>query len=89
MLDTDEKIDRIYDKIDRLLYEGKFDVVDKILGNVTTKYLNSDFLITFLTVTLPAKSKLLNRPRLYHHTSYYILCCYGNDYKNKVLDGLK
>lgn len=88
-MNLDQKIDRIYDKIDRLLCEGKFDIVDKILENIPTTHLCIDLLISFLVITLPAKTKLRNRAHFYIKVERNILWHYGRKNIDKLLAGLK
>lgn len=66
----DAQLDEIYDKIDDLLKEGKFDIVDNILKSVSNdiKQTSIDILLGYLTITFVAKSKLKNRQILLDKT---------------------
>lgn len=67
---TDKNLDTIYDICDFLMREEMFEMVDDLLElvyyNVTRVYrgFDEDELLGFLTVTLPAKSRLKNREKL-------------------------
>ena len=57
----DKEIDEIYDKIDELLKDSNFFTVNEFLGGINITILNIDYILTILTATLAAKSKLPNR----------------------------
>lgn len=54
----DETLDRVYDAIDGKFLAGDFDQVDRFLKNVRVHDIHTDILLSILTVTLAAKSKL-------------------------------
>lgn len=57
----DEEIDHIYDVIDELMWESKFEAIGLML-----KYLDPnrslDILLSFLTITLPVKNHSAIKP---------------------------
>lgn len=58
---TDSAIDEIFDFIDRLLCDGSFSDVDKVLDKVDLDKISLDIALSFLTITMAAKTKLLSR----------------------------
>ena len=58
---TDQELDEITNLVDSLLTNGRFDLVNTILGSISVDLAKTDVLLTYLTVTLPAKTKLPNR----------------------------
>ena len=59
---TDYEIDTIYDYVDFLMKRGRFELLDRILQSVIDpKERDADEILTYLTATLPVKSKLNNR----------------------------
>lgn len=68
---TDAEIDKIYDDIDTLLCDGEFELVNKYLNPDFHISRDIDYLITILTITLAAKSKLPNRKLFFDETLKY------------------
>lgn len=68
---TDSEIDAIYNDIDRLLCDGEFGLVDEYLNPDFHISRDVDYLITILTITLAAKSKLPNRKLFCDETLKY------------------
>lgn len=60
-LKNDKCIDFIYDQIDLLFRNNNFHIVDKIISEVNISILSDDIILSFLTITLAAKSKLPSR----------------------------
>ena len=58
---TDNEIDIIYDRIDDLLSDGKFNEVDNMLKNLDVNRIDEDEMLSYLTITAAAKNILLNR----------------------------
>jgi hypothetical protein len=59
----DGLIDKVYDQFDSLFKQSRFDEADSILKNLDLISLSTVEIITYLTATLPARSKLDYRPR--------------------------
>jgi hypothetical protein len=59
--DLQSATDRIFDRIDRLLCDGREDICDEILSRVDVARLPSALLRSFLTITAPAKHSLPSR----------------------------
>lgn len=63
---TDEEIDSIHYGIDFLLRKSMFSLLNKLLNPLlheSSKKEDPDYILTILTTTLPAKSKLPNRTK--------------------------
>lgn len=60
----DSEIDIFYDLVDNCCKRGFFDIVD-ILLNRDPRNLSTDMILTLLTTTLCAKSKLTCREKFY------------------------
>jgi hypothetical protein len=58
---TDAALDLIYDKIDKMLTEGQFSLIDSVLNDLDVEIHSVDILLGLLTSTLPAKTKLQGR----------------------------
>ena len=61
---SEANIDLIYDVVDAMLRDGRFDLVDGMLMEVNLQG-DADTLLAYLTVTLPAKSKLDQRAHFF------------------------
>jgi hypothetical protein len=60
---TDKEIDYIFDIFDELFLKDQFEHADFLLKHLAPlSFGDKDFLLTVLTVTLPAKDHLSNRP---------------------------
>ncbi len=55
-MNKDETIDYIFDSVDRLLREGNFDLINKLLSEVTTNDIT--ILVAWLSITCIEKEKL-------------------------------
>lgn len=54
----DQRLDKLYDEVDLLMREGKFEELNLLIKRLIVKDLETDILLGYLTATLPAKSKL-------------------------------
>ena len=81
----DEDIDTIYDCIDDLLLEGRFDIVDRILKEVDILE-PTDILIAYLVITYAAKNKLKERASFFNECKAMISMS-GED--PNILNGLE
>lgn len=57
----DESLDVIFDNIDEMLLQGRFDDCDSAVSSILIRKFSNAQLITVLTATLPAKPKLGSR----------------------------
>jgi hypothetical protein len=62
---TSAALDLIYDSVDDLLRKGNFDQLDSMLAAFPIAELSVDMLLGILTATLPAKSRLPSRGKLF------------------------
>jgi len=62
---TDAALDLLYDAIDQLMRQSKFDELDTILPGVPIAECSLDLLLAFLTATLPARIRLSSRPKFF------------------------
>ena len=58
-------MDLIYDRVDELMREGRFQILDEILSHIRVNKMTVDVLLGLLTATLPAKKKLPSRPSFF------------------------
>lgn len=58
---TSAALDLIYDQVDERLIQGAFSEVDNVLAKAETSRLSSNLLVGLLTITLPARGKLVHR----------------------------
>ena len=56
-----KQLDLIYDQIDALCLQEKFEAVDKIISGLNLKQLSIEAMLAYLTATYPAKYKLSTR----------------------------
>jgi len=57
----EESLDLIFDALDDLLLKSRFKDCDEVLASIAADRLNNAQLLTVLTATLPAKSRLRSR----------------------------
>ncbi len=79
-------IDPIYDIIDAMLRDGKFDLVDAMLSQVDMSG-DVDVLLAYLTATFSAKSKLHNRASLFHRVEQVLK--ERDEWRETLLTGLE
>jgi hypothetical protein len=60
-MDLDAQIEQLYDRVDDLLCQGRFDLVDQELLQVDVASAPVELLVAWLIITLPAGSKLVQR----------------------------
>lgn len=82
-MNDDSLLDLIYAFIDNLMWESKWQEIDKWINNWISEYdeLTAVVKIAILSATLPAKSKLINR------NQFYKLC--KQEFDHKTLYGLE
>ena len=64
-MDTDRKLDLIYEEVDTLLTQNEFKRCDSLLRRLDIRSKSTDELLGYLIVTFPARSKLLYRNQFY------------------------
>lgn len=65
-MNIDKWIDKIYQEIDGLLLNGKFDEIDVILDNLNIDDFPTSILISYLTITLPIMKRSTSREHLFN-----------------------
>lgn len=84
---TDRELDTIVDRVDEMLRKGQFEEYDIELRELNVKQLTSDEIITHLTLSGRARSKLP------YHFDFYAKAektlKERGDYSEGLLDGLK
>ena len=82
-----EKIDYIYNLVDKEFSEQKYHNIDVWLKVVNIRKRSVDELLAILTVTLPAKSSLTNRIQFLAEVESEIRR--RGEWENNLLDGLE
>jgi hypothetical protein len=62
---TDLALDLLYDAIDQMLREARFEELDAIIAGLPIAECSLNLLLGFLTATLPARTRLPVRPRFF------------------------
>ena len=84
---TDAALDLIYDNVDSLLSNGKYEELDLMLKSVDADLLPTDILLGLLTATLPAKTKLPSRSNFFQLTEMQIKT--RAEWEEGILTGLE
>jgi len=84
---TDTALDLIYDSVDELLCEGKFELLNSILSHTSVNTLSVDLHLAILTATLPAISRLPSRPRFFDEVEQVLR--YRGEFEEGLLSGLE
>lgn len=86
---TDCAIDVIFNYMNNLLVEGKFEFCDRILSEVALTRIPPVLMISFLTITAAAKPKLKNRHRFFSIVQRLIVQERGEKGAQRLLNGLE
>jgi hypothetical protein len=90
---SERDIDEVYELIDGLLRAGRFDTIDAILKSIRIDVLDTDLIITYLTVTFPACHVLPSRKEFFDKAKQVFIdrgeqdiegLLYGLDSKGKL-----
>lgn len=65
---SDEVLDSVFEEIDEMLLDGKFDDADRMLSEFDPETLGIERVLVVLTATLPAKRRLPNRKRFFRRS---------------------
>lgn len=87
--ETRNQLDALYEKIDTLLLEGKFEGVNTRLMRLNVQELDPLLTVGWLTITLRDKKKLSNRCVLYDRIEMHFYDRYSAKEAKKLLDGLE
>lgn len=85
----DLAMDLIYDYIDYNLLASKFNHVDYVLKNIDMGRLPTVLHLSFLTVTLAARSKLNDRRRFFDKAFNRVVCKEGLEKANRLFERLE
>ncbi len=86
----DHQIDAIYDFVDEEFKAGRFWLINDLLYSLINRaeFLDTDFILTYLTTTLCAKDKLSNRKILFNRIKRLFDERHGNE-RPGLLQGLE
>jgi hypothetical protein len=87
--DTDGATDELYDRVDGLLEGGDFEACDRILQLVAPDRLDSNLMVAFLVITLPAREHLRERETFYRAAERILNRDRGEEAAGKILQGLE
>lgn len=92
-IDTDIRLDYIFDIIDDWMLKGRFNKCDQVLNSLYERYLHMvntepDVMIGFLTITLAGKHKLQNRDKLAQAIHQAFVSSRGLIYADALMTGL-
>jgi hypothetical protein len=81
------RIDEIFDHVDKLQWAGHLGTLNEELGNLRPEELDTDTLLAWLTTTLPSRSRLPYRKRLFDATEALIKS--RGEWEHGIMDGLE
>ena len=87
--DTDGATDDVYDRIDGLLERGEFAACDRILQRIDLGQLDSNLMVAFLVITLPARQQLHERGPFYRGVQRILARERGQEAVEPILRGLE
>jgi hypothetical protein len=87
--DTDGAADKVYDRIDRLLERGEFATCDRLLRRIDLGQLDSNVMVAFLVITLPARQHLHERGPFYRGVERILSRDRGREAVEPTLRGLE
>ena len=87
--DTDGATDMVFDRFDELLDRGDYAACEHILRRTDLEQLDSNLMVAFLVITLPAKGHLAEREPLYRRVERALTIDRGEDAAGELLRGLE
>lgn len=81
-------IDFIFESVDELLREDRYDLIDQFLIEISHFPLSEDVIIALLTITLTAKNKLSHREHFYMEQYKRLLGLKSKEELERLLIGL-
>ena len=87
--DVDRATDEVFDRMDGLLEEGNFAACDCILQQADLDRLDSNLMVAFLVITLPAREHLRERGAFYRGVERILTRDRGTEAVEKILRGLE
>ena len=88
MGDMDAAGYRIFDFLDRVLLDGFYAVCDDILTSVDVEELDTKLMRSFLSITAPAKKRLLSRAALYKKIERKMIHLKGPEKTRRIIGNL-
>ena len=85
----DDAIDVIFQHMNYLLFAGEFDACDWILVEVDISRISPVLMVSFLTITAAAKTKLDNRDRFFRAVKRAVTADRGEEATERLLKGLE
>lgn len=83
-------VDAIWDWGDELMLAGQFDIINQWLKDIVVSKCDIDFMLTALTLTLPARSKLDYRAEFFNKVEIEIIERHGSPFlEDGLLKGLE
>lgn len=86
--DLQAATDLLFDRVDKLLVGGAFDVCDKFLKRVQVERLSTSLMRSFLAITYPAKGRLASRPGLFSRIESRMRELRGTEVTKRLLNRL-
>ena len=87
--DTDGATDEVFDRVDDLLERGDYAACDRILRQADLDRLDSNLMVAFLAITLPAREHLREREPLYRGVKQVLIGDRGKEAVGEILRGLE
>lgn len=87
--DIDTATDEVFDRIDGLLEAGDFAACDRILQMADPDRLDSNLMVAFLVITLPARERLRERGAFHDAVRRILATSRGEAAAEEILRGLE
>lgn len=85
----DDSLDYVFDKIDELLINGDFYLINSLLDKIDVNMFDVELLIGILTITSPWRENLTLRTAFYEKVESRVHEIYHFDESKKILNGLE
>ena len=69
----DDELDKIFDKVDMLCTDGKFEELDALIQDVEPRAIGTDLTVGWLTITRAAAHKLKNRDAMVERARQFFM----------------
>lgn len=81
----DRAVDLVFDRIDRLLIDGEYEVVDDILRLCDVGRLSTHLMRSFLTITAPGRHRLPSRPKFFDRVEAAMTAIRGAEVTRRLI----
>lgn len=85
----DASIDKLFDYVDDCFIQGNFKEVDDFISTIPINIISLQLIISILSITLAAKTKLRNRNKFVKDAEEVILKTESKERCKRLLDGLR